>query len=264
VWILDVPRKVATRLTFEAGEDIPASWFPSGDRIVYTRHAEEVEGTQVAQMAADGSGRPQDLIKGGSGIISPDGKHLVYVLDDRGFLRLRYAERRGDGTLGPSQRLVRSDPEPSQIFEISLSPDGRLLAYEERGPAGEGGVFLTRFPTGEGRWQIAGAAIPTSGDLQIAWSRASNELFVLGPGKDQGTFQLMSVPITLDSTVTLGPAVPLFTIDAASAAAGLDVAPDGKSFVIGRDVSASSGDPALRTKFTLVENWFSEFARSAR
>jgi hypothetical protein len=61
-----------------------------------------------------------------------------------------------------------------------------------------------------------------------------------------------------------GPAVPLFTLDAASITGGFDVAPDGKSFVVGRDVSASSGAAVLRTKFTLVENWFSEFARRAR
>jgi len=264
VWILDIPRKVATRLTFEAGEDIPASWFPSGDRIVYTRHAEEVEGTQVAQVAADGSGTPRDLIKGGGGIIAPDGKYLIYLVDERGFSRLRYAERGSDERLGPPQRLVRSDPEPNQVFQVTLSPDGRLLAYEERGPAGEGGVFITRFPSGEGRWQIAGAEVPSRTTFPISWSRASNELFFLGPGKDQTTFQLMSIPVTLDSTVTLGPAVPLFTLDAASITGGFDVAPDGKSFVVGRDVSASSGDAVLRTKFTLVENWFSEFARSAR
>jgi hypothetical protein len=29
-------------------------------------------------------------------------------------------------------------------------------------------------------------------------------------------------------------------------------------------MSALSGDPALRTKLTLVENWYSEFARGAR
>jgi len=267
VWILDLPRKVATRLTFEAGEDMNPSWFPSGERIVYTRHGEEVEGTEIAQMAADGSGTPQGLIKGFVGIISPDGKYIVSLVDDRGFYRLRYAERRSDGTVAPPQRLLRSDPEPSQVIGMSLSADGRLLAYAERGAAGDGGVFITRFPSGEGRWQIADAALRAQSNLPgapIAWSRSSNELFFLGAGKDQATFQLMSVPVSLDSTVTLGPAVSLFPIDAASIAAGLDVAPDGKSFVIGRDVSASSGDPALRTKFTLVENWFSEFARSAR
>jgi len=125
-------------------------------------------------------------------------------------------------------------------------------------------VFITRFPSGEGRWQIAGAEVPSRTTFPISWSRASNELFFLGPGKDQTTFQLMSIPVTLDSTVTLGPAVPLFTLDAASITGGFDVAPDGTSFVVGRDVSASSGDAVLRTKFTLVENWFSEFARSAR
>jgi serine/threonine-protein kinase len=259
VWVLDVFRKVATRLTFEAGEDLPASWSETGDQIVYTRRAEEVEGSEIASVAADGSGTPRALVRGISGVISPDGRYLVYVVDERGFLRIRYAARGDDGTLGPPQRLVRSDPEPSLVTMMRLSPDGRLLAYGERGAAGGGGLFITRFPSGEGRWQIDGAVIPSRTNLSIRWSRTSSELFYYAPGKDQNTLQLMAVPIAVDAAVSVGAPMPLFAVDAASAGRDFDVAPDGRSLVVGRDVGAASGDSALTTRFTLVQNWFSEF-----
>jgi hypothetical protein len=74
----------------------------------------------------------------------------------------------------------------------------------------------------------------------------------------------MSVPVSLDSTVTVGPVTSLFPIDARSVGAGLEVAPDGKSFVIGRDSSPASGESASPTKYTLVENWSAEFASGTR
>jgi hypothetical protein len=52
----------------------------------------------------------------------------------------------------------------------------------------------------------------------------------------------------------------LFKVDTATAEAGFDAAPDGKSFVVRRDGGRAAGAPALRTRFTLVQNWFSEFA----
>jgi serine/threonine-protein kinase len=259
VWVLDLARKATTRLTFDSGEDIPSSWLPTGEAIVYARKADEVEGGEITTVAADGSGTQRALTKGTAGFVSPDGKYLVYIIDERGQLRIRYAERRPDGTFGDPQRLVRSDPEPSQVFSMSLSPDGRLLAYEQRG-TDERGVFLTRFPSGEGRWQIDGAAAPVRNTLPIGWSRAASELLFFGSGQTPGSLQLMAAPISTDPTVTIGRPVPLFAVEEASVPAGFDVAPDGQSIVIGRRV----GEEATRTKYTLVENWFREFAGRTR
>jgi hypothetical protein len=261
VWAADLQRKVANRLTFEPGEDIPTGWSPDGHDIIYTRHADEVEGYEVAFVAGDGSGTPHALVKGRNGILSPDGRYLVFVVDERGALRLRYAERRiADGAFGAPQRLIHAEPEPNQVIAASLSPDGRLLAYAERGPAGEGGFYVTRFPSGEGRWQIAGAAAATRASPWIGWSRRSKELFFLGPGNDRDRFDLRAVAVSEDSGVVLAPSVLLFSVDAAAAAAGFDAAPDGRSFVLRRDASRAPGASALPVRFTLVQNWFSEFA----
>jgi len=62
----------------------------------------------------------------------------------------------------------------------------------------------------------------------------------------------------------LAPSVLLFTVDAATAALGFDAAPDGKGFVLRRDAGRASVGPAVHTRFTLVENWFSEFAARAK
>jgi serine/threonine-protein kinase len=264
VWVQDLQRKLANRLTFEPGEDVPTAWSPDGRDIIYTRHSDEVEGSEIASVAADGSGTPRPLVKGRNGILSTDGRYLLFVVDERGALRLRYAERRGDGALGAPQRVIHTEPEPNQVIAATVSPDGRLLAYAERGPAGEGGLFVTRFPSGEGRWQVAGAPVATRTVLWTAWSRLSKELFFLNPGNDRDTFELRAVAVSEDSGVGLAPSVMLFKVDAATAALGFDAAPDGKSFVLRRDAGRASGGPAVHTRFTLVENWFSEFAARAK
>ena len=72
------------------------------------------------------------------------------------------------------------------------------------------------------------------------------------------------VVVSEDSGVVLTPSVLLSNVDAATAEAGFDAAPDGKSFVVRRDRSRAAGAPALRTRFTLVQNWFNEFAARAK
>jgi dipeptidyl aminopeptidase/acylaminoacyl peptidase len=258
VWAMDLHRKVANRLTFEAGEDIPTGWSPDGHDVIYTRHADEVEGHEVAAVAADGSGTPHPLAKGRSGILSADGRYLVFIVDERGAFRLRYAERRPEGSFGAPQRLIRAEPEPSHIIGASLSADGRLLAYAEGGPAGEGGFFVTRFPSGEGRWQVAGAPVVTRANVWTVWSRLSKELFFLARGKGADTFDVRAVTVSDDSGVVLAPSVLLFNVDADAAVAGFDAAPDGRSFVVRRDASGASGAAATRTRFILVQNWFSQ------
>ena len=207
---------------------------------------------------------PRPLVKGRSGILSPDGRFLVFVVDERGALRLRYAERSIDGTIGAGQRLIRTDPEPNQVVAASFSPDGRFVAYAHRGPAGEGGLFITRFPSGEGRWQVAGASAATRPNVGIVWSRLSKELFFLVPGKDPDTFELRAVAVDADSGVALASPTVLFSVDAVTAAAGFDAAPDGRSFVLRREARPASGVPAVRTRFTLIQNWFSEFAAGTK
>jgi hypothetical protein len=181
-------------------------------------------------------------------------------VDDRGFNGARQAELRGDGSVGAPQRLLRGEPEPSRVRSMRLSPDGRLLAHQEQLSTGDFGLFVTQFPSGEGRWQVQGAA-PRA--LPITWSPGSDELFFVAPGSDPDTFLLMAVPVKAGAGVTFGSPVALFSIDAASVARGFDVSPDGRSLALVREDGADAGQGARRTRYTLIENWFEEFAGRA-
>jgi serine/threonine-protein kinase len=181
VWVRDIGSNAQSRLTFGPTDDSAPAWFPSGQRLVYT----EVGATtsnRIVVSNADGSGGRRELMRGLSPAISHDGRHIVYLVEERGALRLRYAALDAGGTAGPEQRLFKSDPEPNVVPPARVSPDGSFVAYTERQPSGDLDVFVTRFPSGEGRWQIS-----TGGGRTTQWVRDANELmFVSGPSAVRG------------------------------------------------------------------------------
>jgi Tol biopolymer transport system component len=154
VWVRDIGRNAQSRLTFEPTDDSTPVWFPSGQRLAYS----EVGATtsiRIFVSNADGSGGRRELMKGLSPAVSHDGRHIIYLVEERGAMRLRYSALDASGTAGPAERLFKSDSEPNVVPPVRVSPDGSFLAYTERQPSGDYEVFVTRFPSGEGRWQIS-------------------------------------------------------------------------------------------------------------
>lgn len=261
LWMHDLGGDTGTRLTFgEAGYGYP-SWFPSGNRLVLTEHMETVGGTRLATLSTDGSGRRVELAAALRGVISPDGRYLVQMFDDRGAWHLRYSTLGADGVPGVAKPLF-SAPEPD-VADFVLSPDGHWLAYVERISSGLTELFVTRFPTGEGRWQppMGGARIPRLGlgygGHFLRWTRNSGEL-IFSVGTDtQGRLRLLSVVVTDESSPKFGAPMTLFEADGNVLATGYDVTPDGRTIVMGRRVANYVQGSQLR--FVLVQPWLAGF-----
>jgi hypothetical protein len=60
--------------------------------------------------------------------VSPDGRRIVYVTNDRGSTTLRIADLDADGRLSGERRLVASG-RFDQVYTPRFSPDGRRVAY---------------------------------------------------------------------------------------------------------------------------------------
>ncbi len=86
--------------------------------------------------------------------------------------------------LGPAHRGARFP---------GVSPDGRLVVYVS-GEIGNDEVFLTRFPSGEGKWQLS-----TDGGGWCRFTPKGDAVVYRTLGGD-----LMSVPVTLGADVTIG------------------------------------------------------------
>lgn len=113
-------------------------------------------------------------------------------------------------------------------------------------------VFLTRFPSGEGQWQVG-----AQGGSRARWVRGSGELiFIAGSGPTKRSLVSARVDSSLDPP--LGQLTLLFDSRGDGDLGDFDVAPDGRRILTTRAVG--SGDGSAR-HLVLVENWQSGLAK---
>jgi serine/threonine-protein kinase len=168
VWVHDLEREVATRLTFSEGYDADPVWSPDGRWIAFG--SSEQGGTTVYRKRSDGSGEIEALA-GMEGLASPsfpldwspDGEKLLVQSGAAGDLWVVTI----DGSQAPAPFQVTAFGEYNGAF----SPDGRWIAYESN-ESGRTEVYVQAFPTGGGKWQIS-----DGGGGQPRWSGDGRELF---------------------------------------------------------------------------------------
>ena len=256
IFTLDLERGTRTRLTFEAGGESYPVWLPDGRSIIYASAREGVQ--NLYRRAADGTGVEERLTTSANSqrptSFSPDGKHLVFEENtpktswDVGLLALDGQMR----TTYPIQlQFDERNPE--------ISPDGRWLAYESN-ESGQAQVYVRPFPAGDALYQIS-----RDGGRTPAWAPNGRELFFA-----EGN-SLMAVSVGSTDNFTHGNPAKLFegmslVFDArtansgASASAGAyrmyDISPDGKRFLMAREVTNHAA--SIPASMVVVLNWFEE------
>jgi len=259
VWVQDIGSASGARLTFDDDDYAHPAWFPAGDRLLYSGHAQLINGTQIYAIGRDGSGVRKELAIAHRGQPSSDGKSVVYLVDERGDNHLR----RGSVETRPTEleRVFKSDPEPD-VHDFALSPDGRLVAFVDY-KGGRADLLVTRYPSAEGRWQVFGngGRGMWNSDENLHWAHDTHELFFTVSGNDPEEARLMAATVRADSAgVTIEQPTVLFDIDADALAGGFDVSPDGKTFYFRRRATTQPKGTARR--FMLIQNWAAEFERA--
>jgi eukaryotic-like serine/threonine-protein kinase len=230
VWVKQLDRGPALRLT--AGGGRSGTWFPGGQRIFYSGPA------GLLSVPADGSALPA-VVRATTGTVpmqladlSPDGQWLSYVT--RGNLYL--ARLTGD--------TARRDVATTSALEVTpaISPDGRWIAYASN-ESGQLEVYVRPFPeTQTTRWPVS-----IGGGANPRWRRDGAELFFVRPNGD-----LMAVPVGPGPVFSAGLPAVLFSAEpfqAAETTVGYDVHPDGKRFLMLRQIGGARLDELI-----LVEN----------
>jgi len=159
IYVLDINSRRTTRLTTHRAIDTEGTWSPDGDYIYFT--SDRSGGPQVYRVGASG-GTPERVTFEGSynarPRLSPDGKRLAMVHNDRGNYRIAVM------SLDRKDLLVlstgRQDESPS------FAPNSDILIYATR--QGRNGVLETVSADGLIRQKMASRA---GGDVrEPVWS----------------------------------------------------------------------------------------------
>jgi serine/threonine-protein kinase len=257
IWIWDTRRRTLTRLTFDSSIDTGPLWTADGSRIIFS--ANRGGTNNLFWRRADGTGTDERLTSGVSSqyptAITRDGSTILGMTSDIMRWKIDAGQRRSgersDGGSSPPEPLLRT---PFREANPALSPDERYVAYQSN-ESGRFEVYVRPYPNiNDGRWQVS-----TGGGTRPLWAPNGRELFYVG---EDGS--LMAVPVqTSGATFSAGSPTQIIKTPYADAAPLLDrsydIAPDGKRFLMIKDVA---GDTSTPVGIVVVQNWVEELKRA--
>ena len=245
IWLWDIAREVATRLTFGRSDEANAIWTPDSRRLVY--YSNQGGRFGLYRLTIDGTGEPELLITSPNVLaplaFSPDGKVLVYFELKLGTAAYQINTFEPDGDRTPRSMLGAAFTDPY----IAISPDGRWLAFTSN-ESGRNEVYVRRFPRQD---NDVPQQLVTGGGSYLVWPRGGHELFMLDPER-----RIVSVPATTGGVFSAGKPEPLFVANYLSLPIGraFDVSDDGRRFLMIKE-------PQTNRQFIFVQHWLDELAR---
>ena len=178
IWVYDLVRGSRTRLTFGGGTYLMPAWSADGQKVIYVKQigSTPMSGTSLRARMANGDGQEEVLLEGSatsslSPQLTPDGKYLLHLEQDGPNPHLAVLSLTGDKK---SFQVAQARSDQGRFFEFRLSADGRWLAYSSN-DSGTEEIYVTRFPSGEGRWQVS-----QGGGGYPAWRADGTEIFFYG------------------------------------------------------------------------------------
>ena len=197
VWTIDLESGATVRVPGEYWSGSPV-WSPDGSALAYSVATDSPP--NIAVRRDRGMASEQRLTKASEiqypGAFTPDARTLLFraFSNDTGWDLFSVALEGGS-----PQRLLQT---PADETEMSLSPDGRFLAYTSN-ESGRTEVYVSRFPEMSNK-----VAVSSGGGLRPMWRGDGRELFFVASGS-----RLMAASMTATgASVTVGPAATLFEV----------------------------------------------------
>jgi eukaryotic-like serine/threonine-protein kinase len=242
IWIYDLKRGTASRLTFDPADDLDPAWSADGSQVFFS--SDRAGRVDIYQQAANGLGSAQPVFQSKNqnkyvDDVSADGRFVLYDT--------------GGGASGTDLWALPliGDRKPFVFLQGSnygahsarFSPNGRFVAYDSN-ETGKMETYVQTFPQQTGKWQIS-----PSGGLEVLWRRDGKELFYLTPDN-----QLMAVPVNTDAaTFQAGIPKPLFQAPLVPISNWRNIyfpSPDGQRFLMLTPEGTAKPEP-----ITVVINW---------
>ena len=251
IYVYDLERGIPTKLTFSGDCTVPV-WAPDSRHLVFA------SGSALMWKRGDGAGEPRKLLDNPNGFARP----WSFAPDGR----LAYNERNPDTKFDlwtlPMDLTDADDPKPGKPEPFlrtpadetipSFSPDGHWIAYRSN-ESGIYEIYVRPFPAGSGgMWQIS-----VGGGVYARWAKHGSELFY---ETTDNRIMVMDYKVEGASFV---PGTPRLWTDQQlfyPGTSNLDLAPDGKRFIVFSTPEAAGGAKGS-VHVTMLLNFFDEVRR---
>ena len=201
IWVFDLLRRAASRLTFGPALNAAPVWSPQGDRIAFRTNRNGV--LELYQNSAVAGGNDEPLIPGdlarkvgvGHSSLLPtdwssDGQRLAFTGGEPADIWLL--------TMADPTKLARIVQAPGEQMHGNFSPDGRFIAYASS-ESGRFDVYVQSLLPPARKWPIS-----VNGGYEPRWRSDGRELYYLADDR-----MLMAVPVS-SGDVPFGVPRPLF------------------------------------------------------
>jgi eukaryotic-like serine/threonine-protein kinase len=234
IWILEIARGSASRLTYDPSRDAAPIWSPDGSQIVFTSNRNGVSnlfqkpssggGTEELLLPSELTCEPQDW--------SPDGRYILYRVDE--------PKRKNDLWLLPltgEKKPTVFLATPFREQDGRFSPDGKWVTYSSD-ETGRLEVYVQPFPATGAKWQIS-----SKGGNSPRWASAGKEIIYYEPASASRQV------VEIRTTPTFHASVPKMLFPNPGVA-GSDVPPDGQRLLL--NMPSEETKPSV---MTLVFDW---------
>jgi len=235
IWIYDLPRETAKRLTFNTAFLAAPIWSPDASRLVY--FSNQTHGNDLYLKESDGAHEEKLILHTDfdqfANDWSRDAKCILYTRSSELWV-LTYPELK-------SSLFLKS---PFIVAGGQFSPNGKWVAYASN-ETGRWEIYVTSFPEARGKWQVS-----SGGGEQARWRADGKELFFLSADNT-----MTAAPVTTETKFDSGTPIALFRAAPRLPTSSrdqfvYDVSKDGQRFLILTQVK-QAGTPPM----TVVLNW---------
>jgi Tol biopolymer transport system component/tRNA A-37 threonylcarbamoyl transferase component Bud32 len=246
IWVIELARNLARRITDGQPADSHPLWDPDGQHVVF--YSRRFGGGGPARQALTG-GKAEPLFANGE-----NGLPLSWTRDRQYILIRRVGAGSGSDLVAVASGGGRPEVavEQSQYDETEgqFSPDGKWVAFVSN-ESGRPEVSVQSFPEGRARTQIS-----TAGGTQVRWSGDGKEIFYVAP---DGRMMAVSIALGGASPAVKVP-VPLFQTHLAT---GTNVLGNKPQYVVSRDgrFLLNAAIESAGTPIVVSVNWMKKPAK---